>query len=66
MDFYFGSKDGVDTFATGHPAEREMSKPDLWLDEEWLKNVFDKLEDFEAGLTLDVTTSSLMFSSLKG
>jgi hypothetical protein len=35
-----------------------MSNLNLWLDEEWLKKVFDKLEDFEAGLTLDVTTSS--------
>ncbi|OME83208.1 MULTISPECIES: hypothetical protein [Paenibacillus] len=67
VDFYFGSKDGVDTFATGHPAEREMSNPNLWLDEEWLKKVFDKLEDLEAVLTLDVTTSSsLMFLSTKG
>lgn len=47
VDLYFGSKDGVDTFATGHPAEREINKPDLWKNEEWVKGVFDKLKDFE-------------------
>lgn len=47
VDLYFGSKDGVDTFATGHPAEREISNPDLWENEEWVKGVFDKLEDFD-------------------
>lgn len=49
-DFYFGSKDGVDTFTTGHPAEREINDPDLWENEEWVKSVFDKLEDFEERL----------------
>ena len=47
VDFYFGSKDGVDTFTTGHPAERGINDSDLWENEEWVKSVFDKLEDFE-------------------
>ena len=47
IDFYFGSKDGVDTFTTGHPAERGINDSDLWENEEWVKSVFDKLEDFE-------------------
>ncbi|PKM95624.1 MAG: hypothetical protein CVU84_02135 [Firmicutes bacterium HGW-Firmicutes-1] len=34
-------------FATGHPAEREINNLDLWENEEWVKGVFDKLEDFE-------------------
>lgn len=46
-DFYFGSKDGVDTFATGHPAEREINDSNLWENEEWVKGVFNKLEDFD-------------------
>jgi hypothetical protein len=50
VDLYFGSKDGVDTFATGHPAEREINDPSLWKNEEWIKVVFDKLEDFEERL----------------
>ncbi|MDD4729787.1 MAG: M56 family metallopeptidase [Dysgonamonadaceae bacterium] len=50
VDFYFGSKDGVDTFATGHPAEREIKDPNLWENEEWVKGVFDKLEDYEESL----------------
>ena len=50
VDLYFGVKDGVDTFATGHPAERETNNPNLWDNEEWVKGVFDKLEEFEEGL----------------
>ncbi len=50
VDLYFGNKDGVDTFATGHHAEREINNPDLWKNEEWVKGVFDKLEDFEERL----------------
>ena len=50
VDLYFGSKDGVDTYATGHPAEREMNDPDLWKNEEWVKRVFDKLEEFSGML----------------
>ncbi len=46
VDFYFGSKDGVDTFATGHPAERETNDPKLWENGEWVKGVFDKLKNF--------------------
>jgi len=45
VDFYFGSKDGVDTFATGHPAERQIKDPDLWENEEWIKGVFNNLKD---------------------
>lgn len=50
VDLYFGSKDGVDTFATGHPAEREINDPNLWENEEWVKGVFKKLEDFDERL----------------
>lgn len=50
VDLYFGSKDGVDTFTTGHPAEREINNPNLWENDEWVKGVFDKLEDFEERL----------------
>ena len=51
VDLYFGSKDGVDTFTTGHPAEREINDSNLWENEEWVKGVFDKLEDFEEMLS---------------
>lgn len=47
VDLYFGIKDGVDTYATGHPAEREINNPNLWENEEWVKGVFDKLEALE-------------------
>ncbi len=47
VDLYFGSKDGVDTFATGHPADRKIGDPHLWEDEGWVKGVFDKLKDYE-------------------
>jgi hypothetical protein len=50
VDLYFGGKDGVDTFATGHPAQRETNDPHLWEDEEWTKGVFDRLKDFEERL----------------
>ena len=50
VDFYFGSKDGVDTFTTGHPAERGINDSDLWENKEWVKSVFVKLEDFEEKL----------------
>lgn len=50
VDLYFGSKDGADTFATGHPAERETNDPNLWENEEWVKGVFDNLKDFEERL----------------
>jgi beta-lactamase regulating signal transducer with metallopeptidase domain len=50
VDLYFGSKDGVDTFATGHPAEREINDSNLWENEEWVKGVFNKLEDFDERL----------------
>ncbi|MTI56104.1 hypothetical protein [Geosporobacter ferrireducens] len=49
-DLYFGTKDGVDTSATGHPAEREINNPDLWEDEAWVKGVFDRLEGIEKSL----------------
>ena len=51
VDLYFGSKDGVDTFTTGHPADREINDSNLWENEEWVKGVFDKLEDFEERLS---------------
>lgn len=47
VDLYFGNKEGVDTFATGHLAERKINNRNLWENEEWVKGVFDKLEDFE-------------------
>ncbi|CCQ96939.1 conserved hypothetical protein [[Clostridium] ultunense Esp] len=47
VDFYFGNKDGVDTYATGHPAERDVNNPKLWENKEWVKGVFDKLKVFE-------------------
>ena len=50
VDLYFGNKDGVDTFATGHPAERHIGDPNLWEDEEWVEDVFDKLLEFEEAL----------------
>lgn len=50
VDLYFGSKDGVDTFTTGHSAEREINDSDLWENEEWVKGVFEKLKDFEERL----------------
>lgn len=50
VDFYFGNKDGVDTFATGHLAERKINDPHLWESEEWVKDVFNKLKEFEEKL----------------
>lgn len=44
VDFYFGNKDGVDTLATGHPADRKIDNPNLWDDQEWVDGVFEKLE----------------------
>lgn len=35
------------TDATGHPSEREINNPELWKNEEWVKDVWDKLETFE-------------------
>lgn len=48
VDLYFGYKDGVDTFTTGHPAERKIDNPQLWDDQEWVDGVFEKLEEYEA------------------
>jgi hypothetical protein len=50
VDLYFGSKDGVDTFTTGHPAEREINDSNLWENDEWIRDVFDRLEEFEERL----------------
>lgn len=47
VDFYFGNKDGVDTFATGHPAERKLNDPNLWENKGWVKDVSNKLKEFE-------------------
>lgn len=49
VDFYFGSKDGVDTLATGHHADRNINDPNLWENEEWINNVFDRLKEIEDG-----------------
>ena len=54
LDFYFGSKDGVDTFSTGHLAEREINDPNLWEDEGWVKDVFNKLSDYEKNLNIEL------------
>jgi len=50
VDFYFGNKDGVDTFATGHPAERKVNDPALWESEEWVNDISNKLKEFEGKL----------------
>lgn len=50
VDFYFGNKDGVDTLATGHHADRKLDDPNLWEKEEWINNVFDKLKEIEESL----------------
>lgn len=46
-DLYFGNKDGIDTFATGHPAVRKVDNPELWNDREWVAGVMQKLEIYE-------------------
>ncbi|MDN4069154.1 hypothetical protein QYF50_14720 [Paenibacillus vini] len=50
VDLYFGNKDGVDTMATGHPAERRLDNPELWDDQEWVNDVMEKLEEYETKL----------------
>jgi hypothetical protein len=50
LDFYFGNKDGVDTFATGHPADRKINDPNLWKNEVWVKDIFNRLKEFEERL----------------
>ena len=50
IDFYFGSKDGIDTITTGHPADRKLDNPNLWNDWEWVRGVFSKLEELEEEL----------------
>ncbi|WHY17494.1 hypothetical protein QNH28_18555 [Paenibacillus sp. G2S3] len=52
VDFYFGYKDGVDTFTTGHPAERKIDNPQIWDDQEWVDDVFEKLEQYETELSV--------------
>lgn len=47
VDLYFGNKDGVDTIATGHPADRKLHDPKLWDDQVWVDGVFEKLEKIE-------------------
>lgn len=47
VDLYFGNKDGVDTFATGHPAVRKLDNPKLWDDQTWVDGVFEKLKEYE-------------------
>jgi len=46
-DIYFGTKDGVDTFATGHETDRDVKDPSIWEDEDWVRDVFDRLDKFE-------------------
>lgn len=50
QDFYFGAMDGIDTFATGHAAERTVTNPDLWNEEAWVTHVFEKLLEYEGEL----------------
>lgn len=50
VDFYFGNKDGVDTFATGHIAKRKIKDPTLWDNKDWVNGVFDKLKELEKEL----------------
>ncbi|MFF2483789.1 M56 family metallopeptidase [Paenibacillus sp. NPDC058071] len=45
VDLYFGNKDGVDTIATGHPADRKLNDPKRWDDQVWVDGVFDKLKE---------------------
>lgn len=50
VDFYFGNKDGVDTMATGHPADRKLDNPNLWNDQAWVDEVMGKMEHYETQL----------------
>lgn len=50
VDLYFGNKDGVDTIATGHPADRKLHDPKLWDAQVWVDGVFKKLEEYESKL----------------
>lgn len=50
VDLYFGTKDGLDTIVTGHPADRKLHDPKLWDDQVWVDGVFEKLEEFESEL----------------
>lgn len=61
LDFYFGSKDGVDTFSTGHPAEREINDSSLWEDEEWVNDVFNKLSDYEKSLNIELDMEETIY-----
>lgn len=49
-DFYFGTKDGVDTIATGHIMERKVNNAELWNDKHWVSNVFEKMLTYNAKL----------------
>lgn len=53
VDLYFGYKDGVDTFTTGHPAERRIDNPQIWDDQEWVDDVFEKLELYESVFSVE-------------
>ncbi|MDE7251851.1 MAG: hypothetical protein K2O32_02780 [Acetatifactor sp.] len=50
MDFYFGTKDGVDTISTGHHAERKVDNPNLWNEEDWVMSVNERLIEYEGNL----------------
>ncbi len=47
VDFYFGSQDGIDTIATGHLSERTLDDPELWNDNGWVSEVFEKIDIYE-------------------
>lgn len=47
MDFYFGTKDGVDTISTGHHTERKVDNPNLWNEEDWVMSVNERLLEYE-------------------
>ena len=49
-DFYFGTPDGIDTIATGHYTEREVSNPQIWEDEDWVLGVYEKMLEYEGEL----------------
>lgn len=50
VDFYFGSKDGIDTIATGHSSVRTLDDSELWNDEDWVTEVFEKMAAYEREL----------------
>lgn len=43
LDYYFGIKDGVDTFIYGG---RTIDNPDIWNDDDWL-NTVKKINEYK-------------------